>query len=634
MGKRIYKDDSIRSVDARTFTRMRAGVYCGSTEYSTQLLRELYANALDEHNIGNGNKIIVKIDTKNNIYTIIDEAQGFPVGVEREDGETVLQASFDVLNTSGKYDNDGVYGASALGLNGIGGKLTNFLSNYLIVSSANKTGKEEKIWFKDGIFEKREYSTVDKEKHGTIVEYQPDPQFFQHKEANITEIKKLFEDISALCPKLYTELYIDDKFTEFHSANGISDLVDKKVGDKEIIDNRFKARKIQGDNLFDICLTYTSDYSENITSYVNYGLTESGVHLQALRSALTRELNKYANANNLFKKNEENLNGTELSEGLVVVCNLKANGVQYDSQSKVRVVDIDRSLITSTITEDFALWLNNNSKDAKTIIERALSARRAREAAQKARDAARNATTKKNSTLNLPTKLVDAWGKDRKKCELIISEGDSAAGGLIGARDSETQAIFPIRGKIINTFKNTNDKTFANQEVNNIVKALGLALDPKTHKLIYDINKLRYGKIILCCDADPDGFAIKNLLITCLWSLCPELVTNGHVYAAVPPLFRITTSKNEYIFLKGPAELEEYKKKHSKEKYLVNRNKGLGEQDAEELEECLLNPETRNIVQLMVDDLKETEKLLDIFMGPSPALRRDYILQHELKGGE
>ena len=318
----------------------------------------------------------------------------------------------------------------------------------------------------------------------------------------------------------------------------------------------------------------------------------------------------------------------------MVVCNLKANGVQYDSQSKVRVVDIDRSLITSTITEDFNIWLNNNPKDAKTIIERALSARRAREAAQKARDAARNATTKKNSTLNLPTKLVDAWGKDRKKCELIISEGDSAAGGLIGARDSETQAIFPIRGKIINTFKNTNDKTFANQEVNNIVKALGLALDPKTHKLIYDINKLRYGKIILCCDADPDGFAIKNLLITCLWSLCPELVTNGHVYAAVPPLFRITTSKNEYIFLKGPAELEEYKKKHSREKYLVNRNKGLGEQDAEELEECLLNPETRNIVQLMVDDLKETEKLLDIFMGPSPALRRDYILQHELKGGE
>ena len=152
MGKRIYKDDSIRSVDARTFTRMRAGVYCGSTEYSTQLLRELYANALDEHNIGNGNKIIVKIDTENNIYTIIDEAQGFPVGVEREDGETVLQASFDVLNTSGKYDNDGVYGASALGLNGIGGKLTNFLSNYLIVSSTNKTGKEKKICFKYVIF--------------------------------------------------------------------------------------------------------------------------------------------------------------------------------------------------------------------------------------------------------------------------------------------------------------------------------------------------------------------------------------------------------------------------------------------------------------------------------------------------
>lgn len=501
MAKKVYKDDSIRSVDARTFTRMRAGVYCGSTEYSTQLMRELYANALDEHNIGNGNKIIIKIDTKNNIYTVIDEAQGFPVGVKRPDGETVLQASFDVLNTSGKYDSDGVYGASALGLNGIGGKLTNFLSNYLIVSSTNRTGKEEKIWFKDGIFEKREYLDVDKEKHGTTVEYQPDPQFFQHPEVNITEIKKLFEDISALCPELYTELYIDDKLTEFHSANGIADLVDKKVGDKEIIDTRFKARRVKDDNLFDICLTYTSDYSESITSYVNYGLTESGVHLQTLRSALTRELNKYANDNNLLKKNDNNLSGTELSEGLVIVCNLKANGVQYDSQSKVRVVDIDRSLITSTIGEDFALWLTNNPKDAKVIIERALAARRAREAAQKARDAARNTTTRKNSTLNLPTKLVDAWGKDRKKCELMISEGDSAAGGLVGARDSETQAIFPIRGKILNLFKNTSEKAFANQEVNNIIKALGLALDPKTHKLTYDINKLRYGKIILCCDA-------------------------------------------------------------------------------------------------------------------------------------
>ena len=165
MTKKVYKDDSIKSISPREFTRLHPGTYAGSTEYSTQLMRELYANALDEHNIGNGNKIIIKIDTKNNIYTVIDEAQGFPVGVERPDGETVLQASFDVLNTSGKYDSDGVYGASALGLNGIGGKLTNFLSKYLIVSSANKTGKEEKIWFKDGIFEKREYINVDKEKH-------------------------------------------------------------------------------------------------------------------------------------------------------------------------------------------------------------------------------------------------------------------------------------------------------------------------------------------------------------------------------------------------------------------------------------------------------------------------------------
>lgn len=495
--KNIYKDDSIRSVDARTFTRMRAGVYCGSTEYSTQLMRELYANALDEHNIGNGNKIIIKIDTKKNIYKIIDEAQGFPVGVIREDGETVLQASFDVLNTSGKYDSDGVYGASALGLNGIGGKLTNFLSKYLIVSTANRTGKEEKIWFKDGIFERREYIDVPKEKHGTEVEYQPDPQFFQNKEANLSELKKLFEDISALCPDLYTELYIDDVLTEFHSANGISDLVDKKVGDKEIIDNRFRARKVDGDTLFDICLTYTSDYSESITSYVNYGLTESGVHLQALRGALTRILNKYANDNSMLKKNEDNLNGTELSEGLVIVCNLKANGVQYDSQSKVRVVDIDRTLITSTINEDFELWLKNNPKDAKIIIDRALAARRAREAAQKAREKAREGSVKGlKAKMQLSDKFVDCTSKNPAERNLLLVEGLSAGGSTIEARNVYTDCIYMLRGKCLNALTSSEEKLLMNQEMSDIIRVIGAGVGNK-----FDVNKMQFNKIVITSDA-------------------------------------------------------------------------------------------------------------------------------------
>lgn len=618
MAKKVYKDDSIRSVDARTFTRMRAGVYCGSTEYSTQLMRELYANALDEHNIGNGNKIIIKIDTKNNIYTVIDEAQGFPVGVKRPDGETVLQASFDVLNTSGKYDSDGVYGASALGLNGIGGKLTNFLSNYLIVSSTNRTGKEEKIWFKDGIFEKREYLDVDKEKHGTTVEYQPDPQFFQHPEVNITEIKKLFEDISALCPELYTELYIDDKLTEFHSANGIADLVDKKVGDKEIIDTRFKAKRVKDDNLFDICLTYTSDYSESITSYVNYGLTESGVHLQTLRSALTRELNKYANDNNLLKKNDNNLSGTELSEGLVIVCNLKANGVQYDSQSKVRVVDIDRSLITSTIGEDFALWLTNNPKDAKVIIERALAARRAREAAQKAREKAREGNVKGlKAKMQLSDKFIDCTSKKPEDRNLLLVEGLSAGGSCIEARNVKTDCIYMLRGKTISPLRTSIDKILANQEMSDIIRVIGAGFGDK-----FDVNKMQFNKIVITSDQDADGMDIALLLTTFFFTYMRPLVEAGKLYRAVTPLYIITSKKGkEYCYTED--ELENWKQNNKDVKYELAHCKGLGEVSAEVLHEICF--ENQRFKRITVSDCKKTEELLNILQGPSANLRKQYI---------
>lgn len=618
MAKKVYKDDSIRSVDARTFTRMRAGVYCGSTEYSTQLMRELYANALDEHNIGNGNKIIIKIDTKNNIYTVIDEAQGFPVGVKRPDGETVLQASFDVLNTSGKYDSDGVYGASALGLNGIGGKLTNFLSNYLIVSSTNRTGKEEKIWFKDGIFEKREYLDVDKEKHGTTIEYQPDPQFFQHPEVNITEIKKLFEDISALCPELYTELYIDDKLTEFHSANGIADLVDKKVGDKEIIDTRFKARRVKDDNLFDICLTYTSDYSESITSYVNYGLTESGVHLQTLRSALTRELNKYANDNNLLKKNDNNLSGTELSEGLVIVCNLKANGVQYDSQSKVRVVDIDRSLITSTIGEDFALWLTNNPKDAKVIIERALAARRAREAAQKAREKAREGNVKGlKAKMQLSDKFIDCTSKKPEDRNLLLVEGLSAGGSCIEARNVKTDCIYMLRGKTISPLRTSVDKILANQEMSDIIRVIGAGFGDK-----FDVNKMQFNKIVITSDQDADGMDIALLLTTFFFTYMRPLVEAGKLYRAVTPLYIITSKKGkEYCYTED--ELENWKQNNKDIKYELAHCKGLGEVSAEVLHEICF--ENQRFKRITVSDCQKTEELLNILQGPSANLRKQYI---------
>ena len=634
--QKTYNENSTQHIDAREFTRKRPSTYCGSTEYSTQLLKELFANSHDEHIIGHGNEIIITVDTEKNEYTCEDFAQGFIPGVERPDGETMLSECFAVINTSGKYDDsdDSIYGGSALGLNGIGMKLVCYLSSRSMITTSDGKGQRETLWYKDGLFQKRE---IIKEKigvHGTKVVYTPDPQFFQNPEANLNDIRILFKEESALSPALTIRLVVDGKEEIFHSKNGISDLVDEKVKDNEIIKNRFNAKIVEGNDLIDICMTYTNTYSEDIVSYVNYGKVESGIHLTTLKANLTRALNKYANDNNLYKKGESNLTGTELNEGLILIFNLKAKSVKYDSQTKVRVTDIDKALILKVINENFVNWMNSNPKDVKVIIEKALLARKAKEAAKKAREVARSVNgTKKSKLANLPTKLVDCSTTNRLEAELLICEGDSAGSGLVGGRDAEYQAIFPIRGKMINSFKAKSEKVTANQEVNNLIKALGLEMN-SAGKLIYDTTKLRYGRIIAATDGDPDGENIRMLIAVNLWSLCPELIINGHFYVAYAPLFRVTTSKNEYIYLKDAAALEEYSKKHQNEKYRVNRLKGLGECDSEELADVLLDKKTRNVKQLVVNDAKEAEKHLEMLMGTSVAGRRKFLLENGSKANE
>ena len=634
--KNKYTDDSIISLDPREFTRLRPATYLGSNEYSTQLVREVFSNALDEHIIGHGNNIWIEADLINNIYKVKDEGQGFPIDVLREDGETVLQAAFDKFNTSGKYDDNGVYSGSVLGLNGIGSKLTNFLSTTLEVYSSNGF-KSEYIQFKDGIFFHRSVEVDINRKSGTEVYWSPDPQFFQNRDANISDLKKLFEDIAALCPDLTIHFKVIsgskqnqhiDTFT-YHSNNGIQDLVDNKTKGKEILKNRFVACKKEGPELFDITLTYTSDYSENIIAYANYGLTESGIHISTVKAGITRQINRFACDNGLLKKSDDLLTQSELSEGFYLVFNVKASNIKYDSQTKTRIVDLNKTLINGVINNDFYDWLNNNPKDAKIIIEKALLARKAKEAAQKAKDIARGLKQKKSDKfLNLPTKLVDAYSKDRSECELWICEGDSAANGLIAKRDGKTQAVFPIRGKVLSCRKATMDKIYSNQEISNIVKAVGLDIEKTDGKLIYDKKKLRYGKIILAADSDDDGKAIISLLINMFWWLCPDLIISGHVYVAYPPLYKITTSKNEYIYLKGNTELENYKAKHKSQKYIISRNKGLGEQSPDELAYCLLRKDTRDVKQLVVSDSSKTDELLECFFGTNVEVRRKYLLDN------
>jgi DNA gyrase/topoisomerase IV subunit B len=502
MGK-LYDDESIKSLSPREFTRLRPGVYAGSTEYSSQLLIEIVSNAIDEFSVGNGDTINVNYNDDGSCR-VEDFAQGFPINSLREDGETVLQASFDVLNTSGKFSDDGVYEGTALGLNGIGSKLANFLSTWLKVTTY-RDGKMESIIFKDGIFESRKLGDQESNHTGTIVEWLPDKQFFNHVEIEEKRIKDLFKVLTCLCKGLTINLYHNNILdTKYYSENGLNDLVTEKVKDSEIVDNRFKMNFAEGKNKLDLVMTYTSDYSLNMISYVNTGETDAGPHITQIKAILTREFNKFFREKKWLKEKDENLDGNSLQEGMVIAFNITTAGVSYDAQTKSRIVKLDMTPFTSKIVEELGYWMSANEKDMKLIADKAINARKARDAAKKARDAARNTApkNKKKAMLNLPSKLVDCWGKDRTKCELLIAEGDSAASGLVEGRDSEIHAVFPIRGKIIAAYKNASEKIFANQEVNNLIKALGLDIDVKTQKLIYDPKKLRYGKILLAADAN------------------------------------------------------------------------------------------------------------------------------------
>lgn len=627
---KTYNVDSTQHIDAREFTRKRPSTYCGSTEYSTQLMKELFANSHDEHIIGHGDLITITVDTKTNTYTCTDEGQGFIPGAPKPNDETMFSECFSVINTSGKYDDsdDSIYGGSALGLNGIGCKLVCYLSASSIATTSDGKGKRETIWYKDGLFVKREIVAEKIGVHGTSITYTPDPQFFQHPEANLSELRQLFLEESALSPELTIKLVVDGVEEIFHSSNGINDLIDAKVKDSEILSNRFSAKIVEGSDLIDIGLTYTGNYTEDIVSYVNFGKVESGVHLTTLKTNLTRVLNKFANDKGLYKKGDSNLTGAELNEGLVIIFNLKAKMVKYDSQTKVRVTDIDKTLINRVINEDFVYWMEQNPKDVKVIIEKALLAKRAKDAAKKAREAVRNKSEKKKKALKFDSKLADANSKLRDKCEIYITEGDSASGNLKLARDSEFQAVIPVRGKVLNCEKATPAQILKNAEIVTMMDAFfghtGWGVD--NTKIWYDIDKVRYGKIIIMSDADVDGSHIKNLFYTFVWKICPELITTGHVYAGVPPLYKITEKNGKsYKYLKNDAALEEYRAAHKGTTYEVSRLKGLGEMGVEDTEECLTNVETRIVHQVTVEDAQAANRLFTNLMGDNVIYRKQFL---------
>ena len=623
---KLYDENSIQSLSPLEFTRLRPGVYCGSTEYATQPVIEIVSNAIDEFKAGHGNQINVTI-RKDRVCSVRDYGQGFLINSKREDGKTILQAAFDTLNTSGKFSEDGVYEGTALGLNGIGSKLTNFLSHWLIVRTC-RDGKFEEIKFVEGVFESRKTGKMEaNDTVGTYVEWLPSEEFFTSNEVEMSKIKELFKVLVCLCPGLTINLQTDEDTFSFYSEHGLNDLVDEKVSDTELINNRMDMHFEEGKNKMDMVITYTSKYSLNMVSYVNTGETDAGPHITQIKTILTREFNKYFKEKKWLKTGDTNFSGDDLQEGLFVVFNITAPNISYDAQTKSRIVKIDMTPFTQSIVENLQYWFNNNEKDIKLIFDKAADARKAREAAKKARERVREGNKKKEKALKFDTKLADCNSKDRLACEIYITEGDSASGNLKTARSNEFQAVMPVRGKVLNCQKSTYDKISKNAEIMTMIDAFGITLDPKTLKATYEEKDLRYGKIIIASDADVDGAHIKNLFYTFIWNICPQLIIDGHVYALIAPLYRITEGKDKYIYIKNDAALEEWKAQNVGKKYVVNRMKGLGEMDVEQTEECLTGP-GRVLQQITVDDVNAANALFDQLMGTAAAPRKEYIKIH------
>lgn len=622
----LYNENSLISLNPLEFTRLRPQVYAGDCTYSTQLLIEIFSNAVDEFNAGHGDRIDVTIDK--DIVTVRDYGQGFIPNSFREDGKTILEAAFSVLNTSGKYKEDGSYEGTSLGSFGIGSKITTFLSHWLEVETM-RDSKIEKIWFKEGVFDKREIAGNRDAglMHGTTVRWQPSEEFFKNTEVEINKIRTLFKTISCLCPGLLINLTYNGIKEVYESKNGLNDLVDDAVKDKEIIHNRLNINYHKDKYRLNLVMTYTGNYSFTIIPYVNTGLTDTGAHITQLKTALTREINKFFREKKWLKEKDENLTGDDIQEGLYVVFNYTAPSVSYDAQVKSRITAIDTKPEIFAFTEALQSWLTNNEKDIKLIFDKAIGARKAREAARKAREAARNTKTKDKglkAKMALSDKFIDCKSKDPSKRSLLLVEGLSAGGSVLESRNVETDCIYMLRGKVLSVLKCDQSKVLQNQELSDIIKVIGTGFGSS-----FDINKMDFDKIVITADQDSDGMAIELLLLAFFFTYMRPLVEAGKLYRAVTPLYIVTT-KNKKYYLYSERELEEWKTSNH-ENYELAHCKGLGEISAPILKEICF--EQQRYKRITVSDAEAAKRILEVLEGQAVVPRKQFIYDNATRLG-
>ena len=620
-----YGADQIQILEGLEAVRKRPGMYIGSTSIRGlhHLVYEIVDNSVDEALAGYCTEINVAIE-KDNSITVIDNGRGIPVGINHKANKPAVEVVFTVLHAGGKFGGGG-YKVSG-GLHGVGASVVNALSEWLEVK-IHKDGKLYQQRYERGkvMYPLKEIGTTDH--NGTEVRFLPDKEIFEETEFDYNTLRQRLREMAFLTKGIKIVLrdyrLEEPKIRTFHYEGGIKEYVEYLNKSKEkLYDDIIYCEGLRGDVYVEVALQHNDSYQESTYSFVNNITTpEGGTHLTGFRNAITKTFNDYARSMKLLKDSDPNLSGEDLREGLTAIISIKISEPQFEGQTKQKLGNSEaRGAVESVVSEQLTYFLEQNPTVAKVICDKAVLAQRARDAARKARDLTRRKTALDSTAL--PGKLADCSDKDPKNCEIYIVEGDSAGGSAKTARNRATQAILPLRGKILNVEKARLDKILGNAEIKAMITAFGTGIDED-----FDISKLRYDKIVIMTDADVDGAHIATLMLTFLYRFMPELIRQGHVYLAKPPLYKIEKNKTvRYAY--DDKELDEILTEIGRDgNNKIQRYKGLGEMDADQLWDTTMDPEKRILLRVTIEEGTESEidVVFNTLMGDKVEPRREFI---------